>query len=457
MLPAVLLVSIAAIWFLLKRGKRPESHGDEGTTAAQRLRDIEDRAAAEVARVRARRKTTEETGRPLDVSTFGSAEEEQAMPGAASAASDAEGFAAASDAEGFAAAKRAAEKAALAEAQRLADEAEQARRAVEEAARAQAQRIAAAEEAERLEAQRLEAQRLEAERLEAERLEAQRLEAQRLEAQRLEAQRLEAQRLEAQRLEAQRLEAEAKRLEAKRLKAERLEAQRIAAEEARLAAEYRAAEEEAQREFKRLAEEKKARLEAEQRAAEEEARREIERLAAQEKARQEQERLAAENAATEAEARREADAPTPQAATHDNTAAEVVARPAPREQAIILIADDSKLVRVKTGRLLQQHGYQIVNAEDGLAGAQRVDEDLPDLIITDVDMPGLDGFELTARVRGNPRTAHIPVIMITAADERHRAHAERVGVSAVLGKPYADEQLLAHIEAMLLEAVGTTA
>ena len=115
------------------------------------------------------------------------------------------------------------------------------------------------------------------------------------------------------------------------------------------------------------------------------------------------------------------------------------------EQTVVMVADDSKIVRVKTGRLLAQHRYQIVYAIDGLEAVQQIEAGMPDVVITDVDMPGMDGFELTRHVRQNPRTAHIPVIMITAADDKHRADADRVGVSVLLGKPYPEDDLITHI------------
>jgi len=67
------------------------------------------------------------------------------------------------------------------------------------------------------------------------------------------------------------------------------------------------------------------------------------------------------------------------------------------------------------------------------------------VVITDVEMPGMDGFELTRHIRASPHTAHIPVIMITAADDRHREHADVAGVSVLMGKPYPDDALIAHI------------
>ena len=84
-------------------------------------------------------------------------------------------------------------------------------------------------------------------------------------------------------------------------------------------------------------------------------------------------------------------------------------------------------------------------ATDGLDAAQQIQTTIPDVVITDVEMPGMDGFELTRHVRQNPLTAHIPVIMITAADDRHREDANRAGVSVLLGKPYPEDKLIAHI------------
>ena len=107
------------------------------------------------------------------------------------------------------------------------------------------------------------------------------------------------------------------------------------------------------------------------------------------------------------------------------------------KQTLVMVADDSKVVRVKTGRLLALHQYQVCYAADGLDAAQQLQTTVPDVVITDVEMPGMDGFELTRHIRGNPATAHIPVIMITAADDRHREQAAQAGVSVLLGKPYA--------------------
>ena len=112
---------------------------------------------------------------------------------------------------------------------------------------------------------------------------------------------------------------------------------------------------------------------------------------------------------------------------------------------LVMVADDSKVVRVKTGRLLAQHRYRVAYAVDGLDAARQMQDCVPDVVITDVEMPGMDGFELTRHVRQNPLTAHIPIIMITAADDKHRDGAQRAGVTVLLGKPYPEDALIEHI------------
>ncbi len=119
---------------------------------------------------------------------------------------------------------------------------------------------------------------------------------------------------------------------------------------------------------------------------------------------------------------------------------------------LVLLADDSKVVRVKTGRLLEKQGWRVLLADDGEAALLCLDRETPDLLITDVEMPGIDGFELTRRVRAHPRLGRLPVIMITSSDERHRAEANAAGVNLLLGKPYAEETLLAQVQVMLAAA-----
>ena len=115
------------------------------------------------------------------------------------------------------------------------------------------------------------------------------------------------------------------------------------------------------------------------------------------------------------------------------------------EQTLVMLVDDSKMVRVKSSRLLASHGFQVVTAVDGIDALKQLEICCPDLVITDVDMPGMDGFGLVNALRGNPRTQNIPLVMITSAEDRHREEAMRVGVGLVMGKPYDEVELIAHI------------
>jgi chemosensory pili system protein ChpA (sensor histidine kinase/response regulator) len=82
-------------------------------------------------------------------------------------------------------------------------------------------------------------------------------------------------------------------------------------------------------------------------------------------------------------------------------------------------------------------------------------ESVPDIILLDIEMPRMDGYEVAAQVRGNPRTAHVPIIMITSrAGEKHRARAIELGVDDYLGKPYQESQLLDAIAPLVAMRTG---
>ena len=120
--------------------------------------------------------------------------------------------------------------------------------------------------------------------------------------------------------------------------------------------------------------------------------------------------------------------------------------PRTRAETVVLVADDSKVVRVKLGRLLEQHGFQVLLAEDGLAALRQMQLQVPHVLLTDAEMPGLDGLELTRKVRSLPQMAHVMVLMISSADASLGEAARAAGVTALLGKPYAEDQLLAHLD-----------
>lgn len=115
----------------------------------------------------------------------------------------------------------------------------------------------------------------------------------------------------------------------------------------------------------------------------------------------------------------------------------------------VLVADDARVVRVKLQRLLAAQGWQVIEAADGEEALRALGTHAPDLLITDVDMPGLDGFALTRALRAQAATAQLPVVMITAADDQHREEAVRAGVTVLLGKPYGEAALLSHLRRLM--------
>jgi chemosensory pili system protein ChpA (sensor histidine kinase/response regulator) len=107
------------------------------------------------------------------------------------------------------------------------------------------------------------------------------------------------------------------------------------------------------------------------------------------------------------------------------------------------VVDDSVTVRKVTQRLLQREGYTVMLARDGLDALQVLEETVPDILLLDIEMPRMDGFELLSRMREQPRLAGIPVVMISSRTaDKHREHAAGLGVQAFLGKPYDEAELL---------------
>jgi chemosensory pili system protein ChpA (sensor histidine kinase/response regulator) len=113
---------------------------------------------------------------------------------------------------------------------------------------------------------------------------------------------------------------------------------------------------------------------------------------------------------------------------------------------LIMVVDDSLTVRKITGRLLEREGYRVLAAKDGLDALEMMRDVLPAVMLVDIEMPRMDGFDLTRTVRGDPRTRDIPIIMISSRTAgKHRDQAMQLGVNAFLGKPYPEVELLQHI------------
>ena len=113
---------------------------------------------------------------------------------------------------------------------------------------------------------------------------------------------------------------------------------------------------------------------------------------------------------------------------------------------VIMVVDDSLTVRKVTGRLLAREGHQFVTAKDGIDALEQLQNLVPAVMLVDIEMPRMDGFDLSRNVRADARLKHIPIIMITSRmADKHRAYAKEIGVNVYLGKPFQEDELLGHI------------
>jgi chemosensory pili system protein ChpA (sensor histidine kinase/response regulator) len=125
-----------------------------------------------------------------------------------------------------------------------------------------------------------------------------------------------------------------------------------------------------------------------------------------------------------------------------------------RTQNIVMVVDDSLTVRRVTQRLLVREGYQVVLAKDGVDALEQLQAITPDVMLVDIEMPRMDGFDLTRNVRGDERTRHIPIIMITSRTAtKHRNYAMELGVNEYLGKPYQEDDLLKSIAGFISKEI----
>ncbi len=121
---------------------------------------------------------------------------------------------------------------------------------------------------------------------------------------------------------------------------------------------------------------------------------------------------------------------------------------------LVLVVDDSLTVRKITSRLLNREGYRVATAKDGVEAMERMQEELPAVVLLDIEMPRMDGFEVTRAVRADDRLKNVPIIMVTSRTaEKHREHALDLGVDAYMGKPYQEEELLEGIARLAGQAV----
>jgi chemotaxis protein histidine kinase CheA/CheY-like chemotaxis protein len=120
------------------------------------------------------------------------------------------------------------------------------------------------------------------------------------------------------------------------------------------------------------------------------------------------------------------------------------------ESATVMVVDDSITVRQVTQRLLNRNGIEVFTAKDGIEALALLKDRRPDLMLLDIEMPRMDGFELAATIRKDDELKDLPIIMITSrTGKKHSDHAARLGVNHYLGKPYHESELLENINSLL--------
>ncbi len=127
--------------------------------------------------------------------------------------------------------------------------------------------------------------------------------------------------------------------------------------------------------------------------------------------------------------------------------------PEQRRVPLVMVVDDSITMRKVTGRVLERHNFEVSTAKDGLDALERMAERVPDLMLLDIEMPRMDGYELATAMKGDPRLRNVPIIMITSrTGEKHRQRAFEIGVERYLGKPYQENELLRNVNDLLKTA-----
>ena len=129
---------------------------------------------------------------------------------------------------------------------------------------------------------------------------------------------------------------------------------------------------------------------------------------------------------------------------------QVTAQPQQRQVPLVMVVDDSLTMRKVTGRILERHNFEVSVARDGVEALERLEERVPDLMLLDIEMPRMDGYELATAMRADPRYRDVPIVMITSrSGEKHRQRAFEIGVQRYLGKPYQELDLMRNVYDLL--------
>lgn len=126
-----------------------------------------------------------------------------------------------------------------------------------------------------------------------------------------------------------------------------------------------------------------------------------------------------------------------------------IEKPSVNNHITILVVDDSSTARLQAKKLLSKEGYEVVEAQDGQLGYYMMINKMPALIISDVDMPKLDGFGLLSKIRKDIRFRHLPVLFITGDLTVHLGDERTRNVNGLLHKPYVGADLQAQVQFLL--------
>jgi chemosensory pili system protein ChpA (sensor histidine kinase/response regulator) len=117
---------------------------------------------------------------------------------------------------------------------------------------------------------------------------------------------------------------------------------------------------------------------------------------------------------------------------------------------LVMVVDDSVTMRKVTGRVLERHNFEVASARDGIDALERMADRVPDLMLLDIEMPRMDGYELATAMKADPRLRNVPIVMITSrTGEKHRQRAFEIGVERYLGKPYQENELVRNVYDLL--------
>ena len=121
-----------------------------------------------------------------------------------------------------------------------------------------------------------------------------------------------------------------------------------------------------------------------------------------------------------------------------------------QQKQIVMVVDDSITMRRVASKLLERNNYVVVTAKDGVDALSRLEEVKPDVMLLDIEMPRMDGFELATHMQNENLYSDIPIIMITSrTGEKHRDRALQIGVASYMGKPYQEEELIDNIQSAI--------